>query len=67
MVFLEKDGFDVAFFVMYISEYFSLNGKENETYISLLDSVQYFEHDGLRTKVYYSIIINYLKYARYIG
>ena len=67
MAFQEKDGFDVAFFIMYISECISTDGGDDEIYISLLDSVQYFEPYGLRTQVYYNIIISYLKYSRDVG
>ena len=64
MAFQEKDGFDVAFFIMYTFEYIYKDERENDIYISLLDSAQYFAPDGLRTQVYQKIIIGYLRYAR---
>ena len=67
MAFQERDGFDVVFFIMYTSETMYKDGRDDETYIALLDSVKYFEPNGLRTKVYYNIIISYLKYARDMG
>ena len=67
MAFQERDGFDVVFFIMYTSETMYKDGRDDETYIALLDSVKYFEPNGLRTQVYYNIIISYLKYARDIG
>ena len=67
IAFQEKDGFDVAFFMMYTQEWTYTEGKEDQVYISVLDSVQYFEPHGLRTQIYQKIIIGYLKYASDIG
>ena len=67
MVFQERDGFDVVFFIMYALEYINNDGRDGEVYIALLDSVQYFEPHGLRTQVYQKIIIGYLKYTSSIG
>ena len=67
LAFQEKDDFDVAFFIMYTFEHIYKDGRDDDVYIALIDSVKYFEPDGLRTQVYYNIIISYLKYARDIG
>ena len=64
MAFQERDGLDVAFFIMYTLEWAGREGKEDEVYISLLDTVKYFEPHGLRTQIYWKIIIGYFKYSR---
>ena len=77
MAFQEKDGFDVAFFMMFTYECMFKDGREYEQFfllsrddevcISLLDSVKYFQPKELRTQVYQKIIIGYLQYAADIG
>ena len=67
MAFQEKDGFDVVFFMMYVSEWIYTDDRDNKVRIEYIDSVKYFEPSGLRTEVYQKIIIGYLRHARDIG
>ena len=64
IAFQKRYGYDVAIFYIHMDEYTYRDARDARTNITMLDSVRYFEPEGLRTAVFKKIIIGYLKYAR---
>lgn len=62
-------GVDTFLFAMYVYEYGHKCPAPNRrrVYISYLDSVQYFEPKCYRTKVYQTMIVEYLRYVKKRG
>ena len=67
IAFLERDGFEVAFFILYANEWVYGDGRKDKVTIEYIDSVKYFEPSGLRTDVYQKIVISYLRHAGETG
>ena len=67
MAFVERNGFDVPFFMFYATEWIHGPQKERRLNIDKLDSLQYFEPYDLRTEIKQEIVVGYLEHARDCG